>query len=89
MKKTFYISEHVVASNREVEQLILDGDIREVKYRSPRHQIFHDIKIAPFKAYKGPWGTEMLYWDGNEAYVRVTEERAIQIRTHISDLLFG
>lgn len=89
MKKTIYISEHIVASASEVEQMIHDRDITEVKYQNPRHQLFHDIKIAPFRAYKGPWGRELLYWDGREAYVRATEARALEIRHHISDLLFG
>jgi hypothetical protein len=90
MKKTIVISEHIVASNQEMKIMMIDGDITKFIPRDKRHRLFWNIKHSPFNTYKGPWGNEHLFWDGkNPAFVRTTESRSLEIRQHISDLLFG
>lgn len=90
MNRYIRTDEHLVASRQEMTILLIDGDIREFIPKNERHRLFHEIKHAPNRTYKGPWGTELLYWDGvNPAFVRATEERSQVIRQHISDCLFG
>ena len=90
MKPHIQLSEHQVASMSEIKQLLLDGDITEFVPRNQRHKLFYKIKISPYVSYKGPWGNELLYWDGvNAAVVTCTESRSHEIRQHISDCLFG
>jgi hypothetical protein len=90
MKQHILLSEHQVASASEIKQLLLDGDITEFVPRGARHKLFWNIKIAPYASYKGPWGNELIYWDGvNAAVVKSTESRSHEIRQHISDCLFG
>ena len=90
MKKTIVISEHIVASSQEMKILLIDGDVKEFVPSNRRHRLFWQIRHSPRKAYKGPWGTELIFWDGvNPAVVQTTESRSLEIRTHLSDLLFG
>jgi hypothetical protein len=90
MKQTFVVSQHIVASSNEMKILVIDGDVTEFVPRGRRHQLFWRIKTSPCLTYKGPWGTELLFWDHiNPAVVKCTESRSQEIRTHISDLLFG
>lgn len=84
------LSKHTIASSGEMKILLIDGDIREFKPRNKRHLLFWQIQYSPYQTYKGPWGNELLFWDGaNPAFVQTTERRSLEIRTHISDLLFG
>lgn len=88
MRKVF-VEEHIVASALEVQQLESQGNIKLYQPKNPRHRFYHDIKTAPYRTYQGPWGTEHLRWDGHSAgWVRVTEQRAQEIRHAISDCLF-
>jgi len=89
MKRHIHLDEHIVASNEEIKILLIDGDITEFVPRDKRHQLFWKIKY-PYQTYKGPWGRELICWDGhNPAFVQTTESRSHEIRQHISDLLFG
>ena len=90
MKRHIEVSEHNIASREEMKILLIDEDIREFIPRDKRHRLFWNIKNGLCRTYKGPWGTELLYWDGtNPAFVRTTESRSLEIRQHISDCLFG
>jgi hypothetical protein len=90
MKQQILISEHIVASNEEIKILLIDGDIREFIPRNQRHRLFWNIKNGLCRTYKGPWGNELIFWDGtNHGLVKTTELRSQEIRQHISDLLFG
>jgi len=90
MKRHIHLDEHIVASNEEIKILLIDGDITEFVPRNPRHQLFWRIKTCPYQTFKGPWGRELLFWDGAmPAFVQTTESRSLEIRQHISDLLFG
>lgn len=89
MRKVF-VTEHQIASASEMRELENQEDITVYQPKNPRHKFFHDIKTAPYRAYKGPWGNEHIYWDGEtEGFVRTTESRSQEIRHHISDLIFG
>lgn len=90
MKRHIVISEHIVATREEMKILLIDGNITEFVPRNSRHRLFWRIKTSPYQTFKGPWGTELLYWDGtNPSFVQTTESRSLEIRQHISDLLFG
>ena len=89
MKQQIAISEYQVADVAHMRELIIQDDIREFIPRDKRHQLFWKIK-HPYQTFKGPWGNELLCWDGdNPAFVTTTESRSHEIRQHISDLLFG
>lgn len=90
MKRHIEISEHSVATREEMRILLIDGDITEFIPRNQRHRLFWQMKHSPYQTYKGPWGNEMLFWDGiTPAFVQTTESRSLEIRQHISDCLFG
>jgi len=89
MKTTVIIDTHIVASCREMEQLISQRDIRDYLPRNKRHRIYWQLKNAPNKSYRGPWGQELLFWDGKQgAFVNTSQSRAQVIQQHICDLLF-
>lgn len=78
------IQEHKIASASEMRELERVGAIEVYVPKNPRHKFFHDIKIAPYQAYKGKWGNEHLKWDGEGwAYVRATDTRFEEIQKHI------
>ena len=90
MKRHISLNEYPVASREETKMLLIDGGITEFVPKNPRHRLFWKMKHSPYQTYKGPWGTELLFWDGtNPAFVQTTESRSLEIRQHISDLLFG
>lgn len=90
MKTQIEISKHVIVSREEMKILIIDERIREFTPHDQRHQLFWKIKNGTYKTYKGAWGNELLFWDGETpAFVRTTESRSLEIRDHISDCLFG
>ena len=90
MKRTVtIISEHTVASCREMELLIEQRDIRGYLPRNARHRTHWQIKHSPNRTYRGPWGQELVFWNGTDAaFVKTTQTRAQEIQQHICDLLF-
>lgn len=84
------LQHHTVASASEMRELENQGDIELFEPKDARHKVFHSIKHSPHKTYKGSWGTEMILWDGeSEGIIHTTSSRASEIKTHISDCLFG
>jgi hypothetical protein len=84
------LEEHIIASASEMRELEIQGDIELYEPKNPRHKFFHNIKTAPYRAYRGKWGSEHLKWDGEgAAIVRATATRAREIQHYISDCLFG
>jgi len=80
----------VAASALEMREMINQGDLELYTPINPKHQFFDKIKTAPYQAYKGPWGREHIYWDGESAAVlRTHPDRAQEILAEIYDLLYG
>lgn len=79
-----------VVSRLEIEEYTRRGAIKEYVPRSQRHKIFHILKYGTKICYKGPWGSELLYWDPNQelGYVWATEARSKEIIDWIRDNLF-
>jgi hypothetical protein len=84
------LDEHIIASASEMRELESTGVIEVYEPKNSRHKFFHNIKTAPYRTYKGSWGTEHIKWDGEgAATVRVTQTRAREIKHWFSDQLFG
>ena len=84
------LEEHTIASATEMRELETTGVIEVYEPKNSRHKFFHNIKTAPYRTYKGSWGTEHIKWDGEgAATVRVTQTRAREIKHWFSDQLFG
>jgi hypothetical protein len=83
------VDERMVASASEMRKLDNLDIIQIYTPTNPRHKFFHDINIAPYQAYKGPWGNEHIRWDGNGGgYVRVTPDRFREIQQVIIKSLY-
>ena len=84
------LEEHTIASATEMRELENTGVIEVYEPKNPRHKFFHNFKSAPYRTYKGSWGTEHIKWDGEgAATVLTTQTRAREIKHWFSDQLFG
>lgn len=90
MKKQITLKTHIIASAIEMRELENKGDLIEVVINDERHRVIDYMRHEKQRPYRVNGCTETIRWDGEGAgEVHCTDDRAGEIKHHISDQLFG
>ena len=90
MKKQITLKTHIIASATEMRELENTGDLVEVPINDERHRVIDYMRHETMRPYRIEGCTETIRWDGEGAgEVHCTDDRAREIKHHISDQLFG